>query len=145
MSILKSLNTVARPEKTSDNPVLKKREKLLAKLDQQLAMAKAHVAGEIYTAVRERWQTNKETGLQEKVQIPKRVSPWFYKRNNQYLFEVRYANKPLEISKDCHAIAIESEDKLVETISMVIDAVANGELDEQLASVTIPMASKGKK
>lgn len=34
MSILKSLNLSARPEKALENPLLKRREKLLCNLDQ---------------------------------------------------------------------------------------------------------------
>ncbi len=89
--LLSSLKLSARPEKTRDNPLLKKREKLLIKLNQQLAMAQSYIAGETYTVYKEKWQKNKDTGQQEKIQIPKKVSPWYYKRNNQYFFEVGMA------------------------------------------------------
>ncbi|OBT04768.1 hypothetical protein A9267_17665 [Shewanella sp. UCD-FRSSP16_17] len=134
-SLLSSLKVTSRPEKTSDNPILKRREKLLSKLDQQLAMANALVNGESYTAYREKWQKNPETGTQEKVRIPKNVSKWFYKRNNQYFFEVRYANKALELSKGNHAIEVGELDSLTQTITTVIDAVVAGEVDELLASI----------
>jgi hypothetical protein len=141
-SLLSSLKVTARPEKTSDNPVLKRREKLLAKLDQQLAMAKAHIAGETYTAYREKWQKNPETGQQEKVQIPKNVAKWFYKRNNQYFFEVRYANKALELSKGNHAIEVGELDNLTKVIHTVIDAVVAGELDPLLEKVSTNLSKK---
>lgn len=142
MSILKSLTLSARPEKTSDNPILKRREKLLAKLDQQLAMAKAHIAGETYTAYREKWQKNAETGQQEKVQIPKRISPWYYKRNNQYFLQIRYGNTALELSKGNHAIDVGEQDNLVATIGTVIEAVVAGELDSLLENVTTNLTKK---
>ena len=141
-SLLSQLKVISRPEKTSDNPLLKRREKLLSKLDQQLAMAKAHIAGETYTAYREKWQKNPETGEQEKIQKVKRVSPWFYKRNNQYFFEVRYANKALELSKNCHAIDVSEQSKLPEVISTVIDCVVAGELDSLLENVTTNLSKK---
>lgn len=141
-SLLSSLKVTARPEKTSDNPVLKRREKLLAKLDQQLAMAEAHIAGETYTAYREKWQKNPETGQQEKVQIPKNVAKWFYKRNNQYFFEVRYANKALELSKNNHAIEIGEQGNLTTVIRTVIDAVVAGELDPLLEKVSTNLSKK---
>ncbi|MCH2055242.1 MAG: hypothetical protein MK214_01235 [Thalassotalea sp.] len=141
-SLLSSLKVTARPEKTSDNPVLKRREKLLAKLDQQLAMADAHIAGETYTAYREKWQKNPETGLQEKVRIPKNVAKWFYKRNNQYFFEVRYANKALELSKNSHAIEVGDQGNLTSVIRTVIDATLAGELDPLLEKVSINLSKK---
>lgn len=140
--LLNSLKLSARPEKTRDNPLLKKREKLLLKLNQQLAMAQSHIAGETYTVYKEKWQKNAETGQQEKIQIPKKVSPWFYKRNNQYFLEVRYGNKPLELSKGNHAIEIGEQENLVPTIETVIEAVVSAELDPLLEKVTSHLSKK---
>jgi len=140
--LLSSLKLSARPEKTRDNPLLKKREKLLIKLNQQLAMAQSHVAGETYTVYKEKWQKNEETGQQEKIQIPKKVSPWFYKRNNQYFFEVRYGNKPLGLSKGNYAIQVGEQEDLVATIETVIEAVVSSELDPLLEKVTSHLSKK---
>lgn len=140
--LLSSLKLSTRPEKTTDNPTLKKREKLLTKLNQQLAMAQSHVAGETYTVYKEKWQKNTVTGVQEKIQIPKKVSPWFYKRNNQYFFEVRYSNKPLELSKGNHAIEVGEQENLVPTIETVIEAVVAAELDPLLDKVTSHLSKK---
>jgi len=142
-TLLSKLKLSTRPEKTKDNPLLKKREKLLIKLNQQLAMAQSHVAGETYTVYKEKWQKNEETGQQEKVQIAKKVSPWFYKRNNQYFCEVRYGNKPLELSKGNHAIKVGEQENLVQTIETVIEAVVAGELDPLLDKV-VSHLSKNK-
>jgi hypothetical protein len=142
MSILNKLSLTARPEKTSENPTLKKREKLLTKLNQQLAMAQSHVAGETYTVFREKWQKNAETGVQEKIQIPRKVSPWFYLRNNQYFFEVRYGNKPLELSRGNHAIEVGEKENLVSTIETVIAAVVAGEVDDLLNKVISHLSKK---
>jgi len=142
-SLLSSLKVTSRPEKTSENPLLKRREKLLSKLDQQLAMANALINDDTYTAYREKWQKNTETGQQEKIRIPKNVAKWFYKRSNQYFFEVRYANKALELSKGNHAIEVGELTNLTKTISTVIDAVVAGELDTLLENVTTNL-SKAK-
>jgi hypothetical protein len=141
-TLLSSLKLSTRPEKISENPTLKKREKLLTKLDQQLAMANALVNDEVYTAYRDKWQKNTETGQQEKIQIPKKISPWFYKRNNQYFFEVRYGNKPLELSKGNHAIEVGEQENLVPTIETVIEAVVAGEVDSLLDKVTSHLSKK---
>jgi hypothetical protein len=141
-TLLSSLKLSTRPENISENPTLKKREKLLSKLDQQLAMANALIAGETYTCFKEKWIKNAETGVQEKQQIPKKVSPWFYKRNNQYFFEVRYGNKPLELSKGNHAIEVGEQESLAKTIGTVIEAVVAGELDSLLDRVTSHLSKK---
>lgn len=142
--LLSSLKLSTRPEKTSDNPELKRREKLLAKLDQQLAMATAHIAGETYTCYREKWQKNPETGIQEKVRIPKNVAKWFYKRGGQYYLEIRFANKPLELSKGNHAIEVGEVESLATVIKTVIEAVVAGELDKLLteSASKLPISKK---
>jgi hypothetical protein len=143
-SLLSSLTLSTRPEKTSDNPELKRREKLLTKLDQQLAMATAHVKGEAYTCYREKFQKNAETGIQEKVRIPKNVAKWFYKRNGQYMLEVRFANKPLELSKGNHVIIVGEVENLITVIKTVIEAVVAGELDKLLteSASKLPISKK---
>jgi hypothetical protein len=70
------------------------------------------------------------------------VSPWYYKRNNQYFFEVRYGNKPLELSKGNHAIEIGEQENLVPTIETVIEAVVAGELDPLLDKVVSHLSKK---
>ena len=61
------------------------------------------------TFYREKWVKDEETVEKEKVQVqvPKKVSPWFYKRNNRYYLEVRSGNKPLELQKEMHAIEVD--------------------------------------
>lgn len=140
-TLLSKLSLTARPENTKDNPLLKRREKLLIKCDEQLAMATAHVAGETYTCFKEKWQVNPETNVREKVRVPKQIKPWFYKRDNKYLLEIRYANKPLELQSDMHAIEVGEPEALVATIKTVIEAIVAGELDALL----VPIAPVGKK
>ena len=134
-SILSTLKAVSRPEK-STTPEVKRRDKLISRLQVQLEMATALVNGESYTCYKDKWQKNEETGQQEKVKVAKKVSPWFYAKGGKYYLEVRYANKPLELSKGNHAIEVGDKENLPTVIQTVIDATANGELDKALASVS---------
>lgn len=139
-SILSTLKAVSRPEK-STTPEAKRREKLINRLQIQLEMATALVNGESYTCYKEKWQKNEETGQQEKVKVAKKVSPWFYAKGGKYYLEVRYANKPLELSKGNHAIEVGDKEHLPMVFQTVIDAAANGELDKALevASNNLPV------
>ena len=139
-SILSTLKAVSRPEK-STTPEAKRRDKLISRLQVQLDMATALVNGESYTCYKEKWQKNEETGQQEKVKVAKKVSPWFYARGGKYYFEMRYANKPLELSKGNHAIEVGEKESLPTIIQAVIDATANGELDQAtgLVSKSLPI------
>lgn len=139
-SILSTLKAVSRPEK-STTPEAKRRDKLISRLQIQLEMATALVNGESYTCYKEKWQKNEDTGQQEKVKIAKKVSPWFYAKGGKYYLEVRYANKPLELSKGNHAIEVGDKESLPTVIQTVIDATVNGELDKaiELVSNSLPI------
>ncbi|MBR8845479.1 DUF6641 family protein [Pseudoalteromonas sp. JC3] len=116
--------------------VTKRRDKLINRLQTQLEMATALVNGESYTCYKEKWQKNEDTGQQEKVKVAKKVSPWFYAKGGNYYLEVRYANKPLELSKGNHAIEVGDKENLPLVVQTVIDATANGELDKTLGSLS---------
>jgi len=139
-SILSSLKVIARPENTKTNPIAAKREKLLRKLNQQKEMALCFVNDEVFTAYKEKWDKDPETGEKVKVKVPKKVSPWFYQRNNTLFFEVRYANKPLELQEGLQAIEVGSKTNLLPTINTIIEAVIAGELD-----VLLPYKAKTPK
>ncbi|PKI12947.1 DUF6641 family protein [Colwellia sp. 12G3] len=138
-SLLSKLKVTIRPESTKANPLLSKRERLLTKLDQQRKMALCYVNDEVYTVYKEKWANDQETGERTKTRIAKNVRPWFYKRNNCYFFEVRYANKPMELSKGMHAIEVGDKTNLLTTIDTVIEAVVAGELDTVLTANAKPI------
>jgi hypothetical protein len=102
-------------------------------------MALCYVNDEVYTVYKEKWANDKETGARTKTRIEKNVRPWFYKRNNCYFLEVRYANKPMELSKGMHAIEVGNKTNLLPTIDTVIEAVIAGELDTVLTTSTKPI------
>jgi len=138
-SLLSKLKVTTRPENAKANPLLSKRERLLAKLDQQRNMARCYVNDEVYTVYKEKWVNDQETGERTKTRIAKNVRPWFYKRNNCYFFEVRYANKPLELSKGMHAVEVGDKANLLPTIDTVIEVVIAGELDTSLVASAKPI------
>ena len=51
MSTLNTLKLVAAKPQRENNPVIQRRQKLLAKLDEQIALAAAKAAGTVYTAM----------------------------------------------------------------------------------------------
>jgi hypothetical protein len=53
--------------------------------------------------------------------------------DGSYVFFVRSGSKPIEFEKGKNAIAVSSLDKIPLVIDILITAVRNGELDDQLA------------
>jgi len=95
-------------------------------------MATALANDEPCTIYRDKWITDSETGEREQKRVAKQVKPWYYKRNNQYYFEVRNGNKALEIQAGLHAIEVGDQANLLPTIETIVEAVIAGELDKAL-------------
>jgi uncharacterized protein with PhoU and TrkA domain len=79
-----------------------------------------------------RWVRN-EGGSRERVQLQKRVRPWWREDVLGTVgLTVRYGAKAIEFEKGKNAIVVPSKDQLVATIDTVIEGVKAGELDEHL-------------
>ena len=67
------------------------------------------------------------------------VLPWWrVNADGSYVFFVRLGSKPIEFEKGKNAIAVPSLDKMPLVINILITAVRNGELDQQLAQAKKP-------
>lgn len=133
MSILKTLKlTTAQPVRTSNDPVERARNKVIAALAEQKAMAEAKIAGQHYAPTHMVWRKN-EAGERVRVETPKRLrAGWFVDASGQTFFSLRYAGKPIEFAKDKNAVAVAELAELPGIIDTLSDAVRAGELDAQL-------------
>ena len=135
MSILKTLKlTTAQPVRTSNDPVERARNKVIAALAEQKAMAEAQLAGQHYVPTHMVWRKN-EDGQRVQVETPKRLrAGWFVDASGQTFFGLRYAGKPIEFAKDKNAVAVGELTALPSILDTLTDAVRAGELDAQLAA-----------
>ena len=131
-NILSKLTLTAKPNKPSSNPQLQRRNKLLTRLNEQREMARCMIEKEDFVVMKDKRITDPATGDRKTVSLPKRVKPWYYEINKQWYFEVRYGNKPIELSKGKAAITVDGIGNLLTTIDLVINAANNGELDTLL-------------
>jgi len=68
-----------------------------------------------------------------------RILPWWrVTPDGSNVFFVRLGSKPIEFEKGKNAIAVPSLDKIPLVIDILITAVRNGELDDQLAQAKKP-------
>lgn len=135
MSILKSLKlTTAQPVRTSNDPVERARNKVIAALAEQKVMAEAKLAGQHYAPTHVVWRKN-DDGVRVAVETPKRLrAGWFVDASGQTFFGIRYAGKPIEFAKDKNAIAVGELSALPAILDTLTEAVRAGELDTQLAA-----------
>ena len=135
MSILKTLKlTTAQPVRASSDPVERARNKVIAALTEQKAMAEAKLAGQHYSPTHMVWRKNQD-GQRVQVETPKRLrAGWFVDASGQTFFGLRYAGKPIEFAKDKNAIAVGELAALPEILNTLTEAVRAGELDAQLSN-----------
>jgi uncharacterized protein DUF6641 len=81
----------------------------------------------------------KKNGELTPIDRQQRVLPWWrVNADGSYVFFVRLGSKPIEFEKGKNSVAVPSFDKMPLVINILITAVRNGELDEQLAQTKKP-------
>jgi hypothetical protein len=132
MSALKSLTFTTLP-KIGANPRLDRRTNMIARLEEQnLLLNDPNYIRTVRTWV-------KKDGRLTPVDKQQRVLPWWRAdADGSYFFFVRLGSKPIEFEKGKNAIAVPSLDKIPIIINILITAVRNGELDDQLAQAQKP-------
>lgn len=131
MSTIKDLNITTLPKLTNNDPVIKRRAKLIAQLEQQFALAK----DPMYFVTTQKWK-KQEDGSKQLVDKQKRVKKWWVvDMMGNCFFTVRYGSKMIEFEKGKAAILVDGIDGLPEIINAVITLVKTGGLDTQLGSI----------
>ena len=130
--MLKLLKLVLN-KRYSNNVFLKRRRKLIAKIDEQILLATDFN----YKPTKTKWLHN-EDGTERKLEIPKRVRRWWCEQQGgTILLTIRYGNKVIELEQGKNAIELSSKAELEPTLQSIKQAVDNGEFDalleEQLA------------
>ena len=136
MSVIAKLKLVASKRERNLSPIVVRRNKLAAKIEEQLQLATAQKEGRLYAPKRIKNVTNAE-GERVAVETTKRVKEWYWTTPaNKINLCVRYGSKTLELSKGKNAIELSSGEELLSTLSMLKDAVIAGELDDAITNAS---------
>jgi hypothetical protein len=136
MSVIAKLKLVASKRERNLSPIIVRRNKLAAKIEEQLQLATAQKEGRLYAPKRIKNVTNAE-GERVAVETTKRVKEWYWTTPaNKINLCVRYGSKTLELSKGKNAIELSSGEELLSTLSMLKDTVIAGELDDAITNAS---------
>ncbi len=136
MTFIAKLKLVASKRERNLSPILVRRNKLAAKIEEQLQLATAQKEGRLFAPKRIKTVTN-ELGERVAVETTKRVKEWFWTTpSNKINLSVRYGSKTLELAKGKNAIELSSGEELLSTLSMLKDAVIAGELDDAITNAS---------
>ena len=134
MSVLDSL-TISQANRRTDkpNPTILRRQRMLASLSEQLAAAKAELAGDHYS--RSVIKTVKNAaGESERKAVTKRFRPMWWKSGDSVMLSLTYALRPVKIGSG-NSIVVGEIGNLVPTLETVKRAVEAGELDEAMKEI----------
>jgi hypothetical protein len=139
MSALSKLNFAPLPEMTVD-PVVKVREKIIAKLVEQRLLA------EDPNHIRVTKKFRGKGDDRHQVTQEQRVRPWHKElAGGQYAMMVYAHGKPVEFQPGKPAIVVKGKEELLTTIDALVGAIRAGELDRHLVRGQEAKAPKSKK
>ncbi|MBD8628469.1 hypothetical protein IFT64_16165 [Oxalobacteraceae sp. CFBP 8753] len=133
MNTLTSLKLVSAKRPSDIPPIVKRRNRLIAKIWEQTELAKGQQGGTAYAPVHTRKIKDRETGDVCRVEAPKRIKAWWFTADNgKVCLTIKYGAKVLELAKGKSAIEVGTMAELVPTLDMLKVAVDAGELDAQI-------------
>ena len=136
MSGLSALKFVASKPQQGNSPKHARRLKLSNKLHEQIQMAKAVQSGTEFVPVKIRSVKDEATGETRKVEIPKRLKPWWWPSDNgKMCITVRYGARTLEVVEGKNAIETDSIADVITSLQVIRTAVDSGELDKRIDAV----------
>lgn len=137
MTTLTSLKLVTAKRPSDVPPVVKRRNRLIAKIWEQTELAKSMLEGKTYAPLHTRKVKDRETGEARRVETPKRVKAWWFTADNgKVCLTVKYGAKVLELAKGKSAIEVGTLAELIPTLDILKAAVDVGELDTQLVTAS---------
>ena len=137
MSGLNALKLVQAKREKGNSPQHARRQKLSTKLAEQIQLAKAQQSGAEFSPVRVRTVKDEVTGQSRKVEVPKKLKPWWWTgENGKLCITVRYGARTLEIVEGKNAIETDSIADVITSLQVIRSAVDSGELDKRIEAVT---------
>ena len=146
MSALGSLKLVSAVRINVMSPIQFRRNKLSAKLVDQIALAKAMKEGGTYAPKRVRSVKDRITGEIQSIEQTRKVRPWWFKaESNKTCVQLRYGSKVLDFAKGKNAIEVASEAELVSVLEALKKACELGELDAQMTTASEAVRKRFKR
>ena len=137
MNTLAKLKLVNSKRNRTVSPTVHRRNKLIIKIVEQIDLATAQNEGRLYAPKRLKTVTNADTGERRTIETTKRVKEWFWTTDSGKInFSVRYGSKVIELAKGKNAVEVANKGELIDSLTLIKDAVLAGELDVQISAAS---------
>ena len=142
MSGLSALKLVQAKREKGSSPQHARRQKLSTKLAEQIQLAKAQQSGTEFSPVRVRTVKDEATGQSRKVEVPKKLKPWWWTdEKGKLCVTIRYGARILEIVEGKNAIETDNIADVIASLQVIRSAVDSGELDARIEAISGLMKS----
>jgi len=135
MSYIAKLNLKTVHRNVQKDPVLARREKLIAGIAEQVKVLAAALAGDEYIVKVKRWQQS-EAGERVLVEHDKRVRAWFFEQDGGWYVQCRYGSRVLNVNGKSNAVFVDTMQDVGAVFEAFKKAAETGELDKAVALAT---------
>jgi hypothetical protein len=135
MNASAKLNFKTVTKSNTRDPVIARREKLVAGLQEQKLVYAAALEGKDHRVERHKWMNN-EVGERVSVQTYRRVRPWFFEQDGGWYVQCRYGARVIAADGTNNAVFVKSLKEVEPVLDAFITAASAGELDTAIAQAT---------
>ena len=132
MNALAKLNFKTVAKTTTRDPVIARREKLIAGLKEQQLVYTALLMNEDHRVERHKWMNN-ELGERVLIKTHRRVRPWFFEQDGGWYVQCRYGARVIAADGSNNAVFVKTLKDVGPVLDVFLSAAAAGELDGAIA------------
>jgi len=146
MSSISNLKLISAKRPQAMPAIQLRRNKLIAKLHEQIQLATALSKNETYAPRKLRNVKDRNTGEMKRLEVTMRVRQWwFVNETGKVCLQIKYGAKTIDIAKGKNAIEVDNGEHLIKVLETVKGAVQVGELDGQIESASNLVKTRFKK
>ena len=116
------------------DPIIARRDKLIAGLKEQKLAHAATLNKEDHLVERNKWMTN-DTGERVLVKTHRRIRPWFFEQDGGWYVQCRYGARVITADGTNNAVFVNSLADVLGVLDVFLNAAAAGELDAAITQV----------
>ena len=118
------------------DPVIARRDKVIAALGEQALVLAAALEGQDHIKLRSKWMMN-DQGERVLVRTQRRVKPWFFAQDGGWYVQCRYGARVIAADGKNNALFVNALKDVTVVLEALTSAAAAGELDAVLAKTAL--------
>ena len=134
MTHLAKLNFTTVNRSSTHDPIIARRDKLLAGLKEQKLVHAAALKKQDHRVERHKWMTN-DMGERVLVKTHRRIRPWFFEQDGGWYVQCRYGARVITADGTNNAVFVKSLADVATVLDAFLNAADAGELDAAITEV----------